>query len=98
MDITGDWAADRVRRAWESMDDHNVYNLAEIGIGMNPHCRLTGRMLEDEGVATTCHFGIGTSITLGGDVKAKCHYDFVVRNPTISVDSRVVMDEGVLLV
>ncbi len=98
VDISGGWAADRVRGAWEALDDPNVYHLAEIGIGMNPHCRLTGRMLEDEGVATTCHFGIGTSNTLGGDVKAKCHYDFIVQNPTISVDGRVVMDNGSLQV
>lgn len=98
VDISGGWAADRVRASWEALADSNVYNLAEIGIGMNPHCRLTGRMLEDEGVATTCHFGIGTSNTLGGTVKAKCHYDFIVQNPTISVDGRVVMDKGSLLV
>lgn len=96
--IDGGWAADRVRRSWEDLDDPNVYHLAELGIGMNPHCRLTGRMLEDEGVATTCHFGIGTSNTLGGDVKAKCHYDFVVQDPTITVDGRVIMRGGELLV
>lgn len=98
VSIDGGWAADRVRRSWEDLDDPNVYHLAELGIGMNPHCRLTGRMLEDEGVATTCHFGIGTSNTLGGDVKAKCHYDFVVQDPTITVDGRVIMRGGELLV
>ncbi len=96
VDISGGWAADRVRGSWQALEDPNVYNLAEIGIGMNPHCRLTGRMLEDEGVATTCHFGIGTSNTLGGTIKAKCHYDFIVQHPTISVDGRVVMDAGSL--
>lgn len=96
VSITGGEAAATVRAAWESMDDPNVYHLAELGIGMNPECELTGRMLDDEGVATTCHFGIGTSNTLGGDVKAKCHYDFVLHDPTIEVDGRVVMDRGVL--
>ncbi len=98
VSITGGEAADRVRAAWESMNDPDVYHLAEIGIGMNPECRLTGRMLDDEGVASTCHFGIGTSNTLGGDVKAKCHYDFVLHDPTIEVDGRVVMDAGELKV
>lgn len=96
--ITGGWAAERVRQAWEAFDDPNVYHLAELGIGMNPHCRLVGLMLEDEGVATTCHFGIGTSNTLGGNVKAACHYDFVVHDPTIVVDDRVIMRDGQLLV
>lgn len=96
--IAGGDAADVVRASWESLGDPNVYHLAELGIGMNPHCRLTGRMLEDEGVASTCHFGIGSSYTLGGDVKARCHYDFVLHDPTITVDGRVVMERGVLKV
>jgi leucyl aminopeptidase (aminopeptidase T) len=96
--IEGGKAADTVRAAWESMQDPNVYNLAELGIGMNPECRLTGRMLDDEGVASTCHFGIGSSYTLGGTVKAKCHYDFVLHDPTITVDGQVVMEAGELLI
>ncbi len=96
--IEGGDAADTVRAAWEALQDPNVYHLAELGIGMNPHARLTGRMLDDEGVATTCHFGIGSSYTLGGTVKAKCHYDFVLNDPTIAVDGRVVMDAGELRV
>ncbi|RDE07701.1 aminopeptidase [Pelagibacterium lacus] len=94
--ITGGHAARVVREQWEAFDNPNVYNIAEIGIGMNPHCRLIGLMLEDEGVASTCHIGIGTSITLGGTVTAPCHYDFIMHDPTISVDGRVVMDAGVL--
>lgn len=94
ISITGGWAADRVRRTWEELADPAVYNLAELGVGMNPECRLTGRMLDDEGVATTCHFGIGTSDTLGGSVKAPCHFDFILHNPTIVVDGLTVMDRG----
>ncbi len=96
--ITGGAPADTVRAAWEAFDDPNVYHLAELGIGMNPKAELTGRMLDDEGVATTCHFGIGTSRTLGGFVKAKCHYDFVLHRPTITVDGRAIMVDGELRV
>ena len=80
------------------MNDPKVFNIAELGIGMNPHCRLIGLMLEDEGVANTCHIGIGTSITLGGTVKAACHYDFIMHDPTITVDGKTLMDAGKLLV
>ena len=98
VSIEGGEPAEIVRASWTSLNDPNVYNLAEIGIGMNPSCRLIGRMLEDEGVATTCHFGIGTSNTLGGTVKAACHYDFIVHDPTIEVDGVIIMQEGNLLV
>lgn len=96
VSLKGGRDADTIRKAWEAMNDPNVYNLAEIGIGMNPHCRIIGSMLEDEGVDTTCHFGIGTSDTLGGVIKAACHFDFVIHDPTITVDGRVVMKRGVL--
>lgn len=94
VSIVGGTAAEKVRAKWEDLADPNVYHLAELGIGMNPEAVLTGRMLDDEGVATTCHFGIGTSDTLGGDVKAPSHFDFVVNDPTIVVDDVIVMDEG----
>lgn len=94
VSIEGGDAAARVRDKWMSLDDPTVYHLAELGIGMNPEARLTGRMLDDEGVATTCHFGIGTSDTLGGNVKAPSHFDFVLNEPTIVVDDIVVMEEG----
>ncbi|MCC5862588.1 MAG: leucyl aminopeptidase [Gammaproteobacteria bacterium] len=98
VSIEGGRAADIVRASWEAMDDPGVYNIAELGIGMNPCCRLLGLMLEDEGVANTCHIGVGTSITLGGTVKAKCHYDFIMHRPTITVDGECIMRDGELLI
>ena len=73
-------------------DDPTVYNIAELGVGLNPHCRMCGIMLEDEGVMSTCHIGIGTSITLGGQVKAPIHYDLIMWDPKVNVDGNVVID------
>ena len=66
--------------------DPNVYNIAEMGVGLNPQCRFMGFMLEDEGVYGSAHIGIGTSITLGGVVKASCHYDLIMKDATIVAD------------
>ena len=82
----------------ESLDDPMVYNIAEIGLGLNPYSRLTGCMLDDEGVLKTLHIGIGTSITLGGTIKAACHYDLLMWNPNITVDGVVIVEEGELRV
>jgi 2,5-dihydroxypyridine 5,6-dioxygenase len=98
VSISGGPMADRVRASWEAMNDPAVFNVAELGIGMNPCCRLQGLMLEDEGVANTCHIGVGTSITLGGTVKAPCHYDFIMHRPTIEVDGECIMRDGELLI
>lgn len=88
--VSGGRQAEILRQDWESRDDQNCYNIAELGIGLNPNARPTGIMLEDEGVQGTVHFGIGTSFTLGGAVVAPTHYDLLVWNPTIEVDGNVI--------
>jgi leucyl aminopeptidase (aminopeptidase T) len=96
--IRGGKQADMLVSNLASFDDADVYNIAEIGMGLNPHSRLTGCMLDDEGVLRTLHIGIGTSITLGGTVKASCHYDLLLWDPTISIDGVIVVEEGELKV
>lgn len=92
--ISGGRQAEMLKRDLASHNDHNCYNIAELGVGLNPKCRLCGIMLEDEGVIPTAHIGIGTSITLGGTVKAPTHYDLLMWNPKIEVDGKVIIDGG----
>jgi len=73
-----------------SHNDPNCFNVAELGIGLNPNACLTGVMLEDEGVLGTIHMGIGTNYTLGGKIVAPVHYDLLMWSPTIEVDGNLV--------
>jgi leucyl aminopeptidase (aminopeptidase T) len=82
----------------ESKNDPNVYNIAEMGIGLNPKCSFMGIMLEDEGVEGSVHIGIGTSITLGGKIKAASHYDLIMKNGTIDVDGKTILQDGKILI
>ncbi len=90
VEMTGGAQADQLRTHLESFNEPLCFNVAELGVGLNPNARLTGEMLEDEGVVGTIHIGIGTSHTLGGDVVAPTHYDLLVWEPTIEVDGRVI--------
>ena len=76
--IEGGRQAQMLKDDLASKADPNVYNIAEMGMGLNPKCHFCGFMLEDEGVEGSVHIGIGTSITLGGTVKAACHYDLIM--------------------
>ncbi|MEE2669995.1 MAG: leucyl aminopeptidase [Gemmatimonadota bacterium] len=90
VEMTGGKQADFLREHLESFSDPHCFNVAELGVGLNPNARLTGEMLEDEGVMGTIHIGIGTSHTLGGEIVAPTHYDLIMWEPTITVDGRVV--------
>ena len=89
--------ARRLQEVLDGFHDPLVYNVAEIGLGMNDRSQLIGIMLEDEAVAGTVHIGIGTSITLGGTVKAACHYDLLLWHPTVDVDGTRIVDNGTFL-
>jgi leucyl aminopeptidase (aminopeptidase T) len=96
--MDGGQQAQWLRRHLSSFNDRNCFNVAELGVGLNPNARLTGEMLEDEGVLGTIHIGIGTSHTLGGEIVAPTHYDLLMWEPTIEVDGRVVQRNTEVLV
>jgi len=86
-----------LQEAWRVQRDPNVYNVAELGIGLNPKARMTGVMLADEGVYGTVHIGSGTSINLGGTVKAASHYDLIMWKPTLILDGQPLLKGGKLV-
>ena len=94
VEITGGRQAKMLADDLAAKNDPNVYNVAEHGVGLNPKCHFCGFMLEDEGVFGSCHIGIGTSVNLGGTVKASCHYDVIMRDGTIEADGRILMKDG----
>ncbi|MBT5366947.1 MAG: leucyl aminopeptidase, partial [Nitrospinaceae bacterium] len=86
----GDESVKILQDAIAAHNDPNCWNIAELGVGLNPGASMTGRMLEDEGVLNTIHIGIGTSLMLGGTLKAATHYDLIMWDPVIEIDGKVV--------
>lgn len=96
--ITGGQQAKILKRKLRSFNNEECFNIAEMGIGLNPAAELTGVMLEDEGVMGTVHIGIGTSLMLGGEILAPMHYDLLMFAPVITVDGVVIQrDKEILL-
>jgi aminopeptidase len=77
---TPGWSAKRV----ESYRG-NARHIGELGIGLNPRARVTGKMLEDEKILGTCHFALGSNYD--DDAEAFIHLDCLVEKPTITVFS-----------
>ena len=79
----------------------NIYNLGELGIGLNEKARIVGNMLEDEKVFRTCHIAIGSNYD--GDAKALVHLDGLIKRPTVEViytkgRSQVIMRNGSIVI
>jgi len=96
--VSGDKEAEILKTVLEKMKDDKAYLLAEIGIGLNNKSILCNRMLEDEGVMGTIHFGFGSNLSFGGNIESTNHLDMVFNNPTLSVDGRVLTFKGELTV
>jgi len=96
--IQGEGEAVELYNMLEKLNDPNVYNIAEIGIGTNDKAMICGNVLEDEKVLGTAHIALGDNSTFGGNVKAATHVDGVFRNPTIFIDKKKIMENGKLLI
>jgi len=95
--IEGGQQAKILERILKDFNDPNVYNIGEIGIGLNPMCELNGRMLEDEGCSETLHFGVGDNRSFGGRTDSNYHLDIIIKEPNLEVDGEKILDKGRVL-
>jgi len=99
--VEGGKEAEKLKKIWEEQHDPNVYNIAQVAVGLNPKIKaVVGRLgcAYDEGAFGTAHIGIGTSTSLGGKVKASTHFDALMNRPTIELDGKVLLKDGELMV
>jgi leucyl aminopeptidase (aminopeptidase T) len=95
--IEGGAEAARLRALLEP-HGKDAYTVAEFGIGTNDRAILTGAILEDEKVMGTIHIAFGDNKSMGGSVRVASHLDGLVRQPTVWLDDRKIMEGGKLLV
>ena len=95
-DICGGRQAQKLKEVFEKAEDPNVYNIAELGIQLNPKCKMCGLMLEDEGVFGCAHIGIGSNTSFGGSIQAARHFDAIMWYPMVELDGKVLLEKGQL--
>jgi len=74
----------------------NARNIGELGIGLNPKAKIVGNVLEDEKVLGTVHFAIGSNYDQ--DALALIHSDGIIKKPTVTIDVKVLMKQGELMI
>ncbi|MDF1594095.1 MAG: hypothetical protein P1P89_21510 [Desulfobacterales bacterium] len=100
VSTAGGPVAETLNRIWQAQKDPAVYNIAQVAVGLNPKIKKPVGILGcnyDEGAYGTAHIGIGTSINLGGRIKASTHFDALMHKPTIRADETVILKNGRLL-
>ena len=85
---------DELRQIVSSIDNAN--NIAEIGIGLNAACRQNGDFEEEKKGRGNVHVAIGDNVFYGGDVHSPVHMDMVLYRPTVRLDDRVIVEDGVV--
>ena len=86
----------KLKEYMESFKDPEMYCAAEFGIGLNTVSRCQGiSYIEDESAYGTFHIGFGRNLALGGCHNAAGHFDLVTHNPTIYVDNKIIMKNGI---
>ena len=90
--------ADILRKILADYNDPTVYNVGELGLGLNDKNELCGHMAPDEGSYGNLHIGIGKNLMFGGHTDSPLHMDLVMKKITADIDGLVIMKDGVLLV
>ena len=97
-EISGGEQAEILKKILDDFNDPTVYNIAELGLGMNPANKIIGHMAPDEGSYGNIHVGIGKNTGFGGHITSPLHLDMVIRCISAEIDGRYFMKDGVLMV
>ncbi len=92
--------AESLKTLLQSIGNPKAYQVAEIGIGLNPNARMINNILSAEGKAGTAHIAIGST---PGDrdiqlVQAGIHLDLVFWWPDIFLDGYPILKCGEVIV
>ncbi|MGL5978973.1 MAG: hypothetical protein ACRCZJ_08270 [Erysipelotrichaceae bacterium] len=81
----------------KAFDDPLLYNISELGIGLNRFAKCTGASyIEDESAYGTWHLGFGSNVTFGGSIYASAHFDFVMQACDMWADGVQIIANGVV--
>jgi len=89
--IEGGEDAKKLTYILKKQNDPSVYQVAELGIGLNPNVQLKGAIIEDEGALGTIHIALGDNHRFGGKNKAPIHIDLVIKDPILEFDGKIVL-------
>lgn len=105
VDIAGDSLdAELLRSYYAGWDDPNAYTISHVGWGLNPGARWDALVMYDkfqingtELRAFAGNFLISTGANEFAERYTGCHFDFPMRNCSLYLDDRQIVDQGRLV-
>ncbi|MFC3225945.1 leucyl aminopeptidase [Marinibaculum pumilum] len=97
-EINGGREAAELRAFIEGYDDPRAYALSHIGWGLNDACvwdpDLPGIGMDGRAHYGNVLFSMGPDTEFGGDNDTPCHLDLPMRNCTLWLDDRLIVEDG----
>jgi leucyl aminopeptidase (aminopeptidase T) len=93
-EIRGGREAEKFKSMLESGNNPEVYNIAEIALGINPKAEITGIMRVDKKARGFIHMAVGANNDTGGTVEAPLHIDGMMSEATLKIDGNVISKDG----
>ncbi len=90
VDITAEKGHEMLKARLERATG-NPLLIAEFAFGTNPCGNM---LLATEKAYGTCHVAIGQNVWLGGKNDSSIHWDFLIENPTVTIDNDVILKSG----
>ncbi|HLC45908.1 MAG TPA: aminopeptidase, partial [archaeon] len=78
-------------------EDSNARRVSEFGLGTNHAAKVCDVSYLAEKTLGTCHFALGSSALIGGDVISGYHIGMLLKSPTVKFDGRDVIKNGKFL-
>jgi len=95
VDISGGAEADQLRTLLRDSGDENSYNIGEFAFGTNSASAVAHNIQEFKNKLGTIHLALGNNLNLFGHTRSKTHLDAIMKDPTVTVDGKIVLDKGV---
>lgn len=98
VSLEGGKTAQALQQFLEKSDPNAKRIASQFAMGMNPDCRVIPNTREVSKKLGTVHVAMGDNISLGGTVQSGVHIDIVILNPKVTVDGKVVLEDGKLYI
>ena len=90
--------AQQLKDIFEKFDSNAWRMASQFALGMNPDCRIIPDTKEVSKRLGTLHVAMGDNISLGGTIQSDLHIDFILLNPTVWLDGKLILENGKLFI